>query len=204
VPTNTPDPWAILLVDKLITGLVLLIGGWLLNRKLESFRSAQAQVLENFRSKQARDADARRAIEERHKEWSRETRTAVADLTTAIASCNQEMAWLTWRAQNHPHTIAQEVIDNYDAAVKPTLTNMFCARVRVAALDEGAHKSLTPCIDEIYRLDTAIARAATLLTEDAPSSVKSLGSIYAQSEALYNSLLKTVSEELKKLAIDRL
>lgn len=200
---NAPDPWMVLVVDKVITTLVVLVGGWLLNRRLESFKAAQSRSLEGFKSKQVREAELRRSADERSREWSREARAAISDLATAIAACNQEIAWLTWRAQKHPTTMVQTRVDEYDSAMKISLTEMFRARVRVAALYEEAHSSMKPCIDEVYRLDMAIADAAATLKGDPGASVGRIAVLYPQVDVLYDSLLSVVGNELKKLAIRR-
>jgi hypothetical protein len=197
-----PNPWLVLVMDKLIIGAILVCAGWVLNRKLEAFKAAQARLLEASRVDAARQADAHRALDERRKEWSRETRAAIADLTSAMAACNQEIAWLTWRARYlAPARLDQKRIEDYDAAVKVSLTALFSSRVRLAALDERAHATLTPCIDELYRLDTVVAeRAADLESADASAR---LGALYADAQSLYNSLLAVVSGVLRDLAIRR-
>lgn len=89
------------------------------------FNSWSQSKLENQKWVQARQDDANKNL-----------RMAIIEMARKLATANQLVQFLTWKAKFEPKNLSTTDIDGYDAGMKVLLPDLMTSELTVAAMDK--------------------------------------------------------------------
>ena len=83
---------------------------------------------------------------------------------------------------------------DYNRDMRVLFPEIVASRAVVVALDEAAHRMISPFIDKLFPLDAQIARASASFENARQDCIEALNRYYQADLKLDNELLTTVSE----------
>ena len=133
-----------------------------------------------------------------------ELRSAVADVTRALAAGIHAMEWLTWSAEKKSDLLTEEKLaqkaEEYNLTMNKLFPEIVGSLVVVASIENEVYKKLSPLSEKLEKLDVAISKEFLSTDEPLPKRVDKLAEYHVQANDLAKALPKEVREILRDSA----
>lgn len=132
-----------------------------------------------------------------------ELRATIQQLTKHMSAALHSMFWLTWVAERKEERLTAERIDAYDEEMHRLLPEISGLLSATAALDGPTFESISPLVEELYKIDYQIGLAQLELEESRESGVKGFIKCFKRATDLDRDLPRRTADIIRKRIEER-
>lgn len=135
--------------------------------------------------------------------FTTELRSSVRELTTKLAEATHSMCWLCWLASFGADRLTQNRVMQYDEEMHVLLPQIMGLHAVIAGMDYDVYLKLKPLVEQFFKLDARIGKAALDFVSDNPKSAEGLAKLLNQATALVHALSEIVPDAIRPYSIAR-